>query len=167
LCGGPAGAGVAFAGVAGRVSVTAGQPGLAGMACRWFPGRLPPSAGNGRGVLAGSADLVEQPEVVAQSGEEEFAGDGGQAAHGEPAQPDAVFEAGMQVFDVGGAAPIEGASSGGAQPPVVGLGGCGVFGRGAFGGIAARVEVHGVPLAGRDEQASAGCADVFLAVVAS
>ena len=72
----------------------------------------------------------------------------------------------MQSFDAGGAALVEGASFGGAQPPVVGLGGCGVLGRGAFGGIAARIAVQGVPLAGRDEPVSAGCADVFLAVVA-
>src|SRR6266849_3811587 len=88
-----------------------GRPGLpvpAGVACGSFPGRLPSPVASVRGVSAGSADLVEQPEVVAQSGEEEFAGDGGQAAQGEAAKPDAVFEAGVRSFDVGGAALVQG-----------------------------------------------------------
>ena len=49
---------------------------------------------------------------MAQSGEEEFAGDGGQAAQGEPAQPDAVFEAGVQSFDVRRAALVQARPSG-------------------------------------------------------
>ena len=98
----------------------------------WFAGMLA-LAGSGRGD-GWSGHAVQQQQVMRDAGEEELAGGVAQAAHGEPAQAGAVLEAGVQAFNVGGAALVSGAAFGGTQPPVVGLGGAGVFGRRAFGG---------------------------------
>ena len=76
-----------------------------------------------------------------------------QPAEAEAAQPAVVFEAGVQSFDVGGAALAGGAAFGGGQPVRVGLQGGGTGGRGSLGGLAAG-EVAGLGVG--DEPAGPG-----------
>ena len=54
------------------------------------------------------ADGGEEPEIVGEAGEQELAGGVVQAAEAEAAQAAVVFEAGVQSFDVGGAAACRG-----------------------------------------------------------
>src|SRR5579862_2162401 len=97
----------------GLVPVSRGLVPCAGMV-------LPGCGVRGRVVMAGSADGGEEPEVVGGAGEQELAGGVVEAAQAEAAQPAVVFEAGVEAFDVGGAALVSGAALGGAQPAGVG-----------------------------------------------